>query len=79
MRCRPANEEERKAGQPLVISTNQEKKSVDINYGTNNNKQSKTYSFDKVFGAYSTQEEVFDQLCYPIVEECLAGLLELSL
>jgi kinesin family protein 11 len=73
VRCRPANEEERKGGQPLVISTNQDKRTVDVSYGSQSKKQSKTYSFDKVFGAYSTQEEVFESVVSPIVQECLAG------
>ena len=73
VRCRPSNAEEKKSGVPVVISTNQEKKSVDVSYGASTKKQSKTYSFDKVFGAYSTQEEVFEALVSPIIQECLAG------
>ena len=73
VRCRPTNEEEKKSGQAQVISCNLGKKTCDVSYGVGTKKQTKTYSFDKVFGAYSTQEEVFDTMVSPIVQECLAG------
>ena len=73
VRCRPVNEEEKKSGQAQVISCNPGKRTCDVSYGVGSKKQTKTYSFDKVFGAYSTQEEVFDTMVSPIVQECLAG------
>ena len=33
----------------------------------------KNFTFDKVFGMYSRQEEVFDSMVRPIVDECLEG------
>ena len=73
VRCRPTNEEERKAGQPSVITCDPESKSVKVSYGPAGKKVIKSFNFDKVFGMYSTQEQVFEQVVRPIVDEVLAG------
>ena len=73
VRCRPLNQEERKGNQPNVVTCDSESKSVKISYGPAGKKISKTYAFDKVFGMYSTQEEVFESVVRPIVDETLAG------
>lgn len=46
---------------------------VMVSYGNPLRKSEKTFTFDKVFGAYSTQEDVFDSMVRPIVEEALDG------
>ncbi len=73
VRCRPANKEERGTGQASVVATETAEKKVTVQYGPAGKKTSKTFNFDKVFGTYSTQEEVFDQMVRPIVNECLEG------
>jgi kinesin family member 11 len=73
VRCRPLNAEEKKTGQPSVIICDTENKSVKLAYGPIGKKITKNFSFDRVFGMYSRQDEVFDQVVRPIVDETLAG------
>lgn len=73
VRCRPLNAEERKTAQPSVAVCEAETKSVKVAYGPMGKKIQKSFTFDKVFGTYSRQDEVFDQVVRPIVDETLAG------
>ena len=73
VRCRPLNSAERAAGQPTVVTCDSDNKQVKISYGPASKKINKSYTFDKVFGAYSRQEEIFNSIVSPIVDETLAG------
>ena len=73
VRCRPLNQEEKRSNQPCVVLCESETKSVKLSYGPAGKKTQKTYAFDKVFGMYSTQDEVFESVVRPIVDEALAG------
>jgi kinesin family protein 11 len=73
VRCRPLNAEEKRLTQPNVIVCDSENRSLKVGFGPNGKKISKSYTFDKVFGMYSTQKEVFEGVVRPIVDEALAG------
>eukprot|EP01031_Cornospumella_fuschlensis_P038122 gene38122-46319_t len=73
VRCRPLNAEEKKSGAATVIATDSENKAVKVAYGPAGKKIMKNFTFDKVFGMYSRQEEVFEAVVRPIVDETLAG------
>ncbi|RYD81660.1 MAG: hypothetical protein EOP84_10635 [Verrucomicrobiaceae bacterium] len=67
------NAEEKKSGAATVIATDGENKAVKVAYGPAGKKIMKNFTFDKVFGMYSRQEEVFESVVRPIVDETLAG------
>lgn len=73
VRCRPLNAEEKRVNQPNVIGCDSENKTLKVNFGPLGKKISKSYTFDRVFGMYSTQKEVFEGVVRPIVDEALAG------
>jgi kinesin family protein 11 len=73
VRCRPLNQDEKRTNQSTVATCDAENKMVKIAYGVVGKKIMKNFYFDKVFGMYSRQEEVFESVVRPIVEETLAG------
>ena len=73
VRCRPMNAEEKKQNQPSAVTCDIESKAVTVNFGAPGKKVTKNYAFDMLFGMYSTQEEVFQTVAKPIVDEALAG------
>lgn len=73
VRCRPVNAEERKSCQATAIQCDSSAKQVTVSCGPAGKKTTKSFAFDKVFGMYSTQEEIFEQMVRPIVTETLEG------
>ena len=73
VRCRPMNSEEKKLNQPSAVTCDIESKAVTVNFGAPGKKVTKNYAFDMLFGMYSTQDEVFQTVAKPIVDEALAG------
>eukprot|EP01032_Pedospumella_encystans_P009650 gene9650-11342_t len=57
VRCRPVNAEERKSGQPSVVTCDSENKNIKISYGPTGKKQIKNFTFDKVFGNIHSDED----------------------
>jgi hypothetical protein len=73
VRCRPLNSEERKAGLTPAVTCDLEAKTVNVAYGNSAYLRKRNLVFDHVFGPYSRQEEVFDTLVRPIIDETLSG------
>ena len=73
VRCRPISAAEKKAHSPTVATCDMERHTLKITYGPAGRQNTRQYSFDRVFGMYSRQDEVFDQMIRPVVQEALEG------
>lgn len=73
VRCRPLNDSEKKSGAGGTVKCDTAGATVTLTTGKGEKKTSKEFQFDRVFGAYSTQEEVFNTTVRPIVDEVLEG------
>lgn len=71
VRCRPTNADEPTGSAALTCDA--DNKSFTVSFGPLGKKITKNYAFEKCFGAQSTQEEVFESVARPIVEEALQG------
>ena len=67
VRVRPPNAKEEKDGTLPVVTTSTEKKEVSVIRGAGSRASRSSFKFDKVFGTFSTQEEVFTQTVLPII------------
>ena len=67
-----AKEKAETAVEPVKIDT--ERKEVSVTWAKEAKKAgTKTFTFDRTYGAESTQREVYDDVCRPIVDEVLKG------
>jgi kinesin family protein 11 len=69
VRCRPLNKREKEEGTASILSCNAETKEVKV--GIKN--RPKTFTFDKVYGQFSKQAEIYEQTVAPIIDEVLQG------
>jgi hypothetical protein len=68
VRCRPLNSREKNAGVMHVVSTDPANKRVSVNH----KKTDRSYGpYDKVFGPYATQSDIFEAVVRPIVQEVM--------
>ena len=67
------NETELANRMPVVVKTRDHLRECCITQQIAGKEIDRTYSFDKVFGSDSTQEDVYDAAVRPIVEEVLEG------
>jgi hypothetical protein len=76
VRCRPINAEEKKSRTPTVVTCDMEKAVLKIaslqGVGTKV-VPARQFHFDKVFGMYSRQDEIFDLMIKPVVDEAMDG------
>ncbi|KAK4432409.1 Kinesin-like protein KIN-5A [Sesamum alatum] len=73
LRCRPLNEDEIKARTRLVVSCDELKREVTATQYMAYKQTDRTFVFDKVFGPASQQQELYDNVVAPVVNEVLEG------
>jgi kinesin family protein 11 len=73
VRLRPLNEKEKKYGTLPVISASTNDKTVTVIKGTGYRQARSSFSFDNVFTAFSTQEEVFNETLKPVIKDVMRG------
>ncbi|KAK8914324.1 125 kDa kinesin-related protein [Platanthera zijinensis] len=73
VRCRPLNDGEMRVNTPTVISCNEQHREISAVQSIANKQIDKTFTFDKVFGPSSLQNDLFEQAVSPIVSEVLEG------
>lgn len=73
VRLRPLNEREKKDGTLPVVSASTNDKTVTVIKGTGSRQARSAFTFDNVFTAFSTQEEVFTTTMKPVIRDVLTG------
>ena len=75
VRCRDRNDRERAENSSVIISTQVDPvgKAITVQTSPLSTLNNKTYCFDRVYGAESSQSMLFDETVAPIVDEMLGG------
>lgn len=73
VRCRPLNADEKAKSTLTAVTSDIENNTILVNYQSVGKKVNKSVQFDKVFGVYSRQSEVYDAMVRPVVDEMLSG------
>ena len=67
VRLRPMNSVEKKHGTLPVVTASTQDRTVTVIKGHGSRQARSSFSFDNVFTAFSTQEEVFDGTLKPVI------------
>ena len=73
VRLRPMNENEKKHGTLPVVTAKTKERTVTIVKGKGRKQLKTSYTFDDVFTAFSTQEEVFEATVKPVIVDVMRG------
>jgi kinesin family member 11 len=73
IRCRPTTNEESRQSQSAALVCDTDNKSLTLSFGPPGKKTAKNYAFEKCFDAQATQEDIFESVARPVVNEALAG------
>ena len=72
-RCRPLNAQEIEANTEVVVTVDAAHRQCCLRKGSTNDKSSKLYTFDGVYGPHSTTEKIYTDIVQPIVESVVQG------
>ena len=67
VRLRPMNEKEQKHGTLPVVTASTQEKTVTVIKGQGSRQMRSCFTFDNVFTAFSSQEEVFEATLKPVI------------
>ncbi len=67
------NEREKKQNSASVVDCNEKRREVMVYDRTCGTSNTKTFTFDKVFGQMSRQIDVYNQVVKPVVMEVIEG------
>jgi kinesin family protein 11 len=73
VRCRPLNDAETRRSQHMSVTCNGARRTVAVIHPSHSKKADRAFTFDNVFGAYAKQEEIFDKVVAPLVQDTIAG------
>ena len=73
VRLRPMNDKEKAVGVLPVVTAKTQEKTVTVIKGKGRKQIKSSYSFDNVFTAFSTQEEVFEATVKPVIVDVMRG------
>jgi Cdc6-like AAA superfamily ATPase len=72
MRCRPLNKQEMSDGRQVIINISPSRGEILVK-SPNNDQEDKAFTFDNVFDWTSTQDGVYNDTAYPIVQSVIEG------
>ena len=73
VRLRPMNDAEKRDGTLPVVTAKTAERTVTVIKGKGRKQLKSSYSFDDVFTAFSTQEEVFEATVKPVIADVMRG------
>ena len=73
VRCRPILEQEAKQRCRSIVTVDKPLQQMSIQDSQSNDSQAKTFRFDDVFDMQSTQQQVYDEAAFQIVEAAAEG------
>ncbi|PON40489.1 Kinesin-like protein [Trema orientale] len=73
LRCRPFSEDELRSNGPNVVFCNDCQRQVAVSQSIDGKHIDRVFSFDKVFGPFAQQRDLYEQAVFPIVNEVLEG------
>ncbi|XP_055613554.1 kinesin-like protein KIF17 [Uranotaenia lowii] len=71
VRCRPMNKREQQAGYKNIIQI--DNSCVNLDNPSDSNAPQKSFKFDNTYGYAATTENIYSDICYPLVESVLEG------
>lgn len=72
VRCRPLSSKEIEENEPKVVDVGCERGTIQLNKSNETN-DTKIYTFDSVYDCDSSQEDIYADVCHPLVESVLNG------